>query len=632
MRYGWLAIVAAGAIVYANSLDNSFHYDDEHSIQHNIHLRSLANVPRFFIDPAMFSVDADKAMYRPLLLVTYALNFAAGSYEVAGFRAVNILLHVLCALTVGALARRLSDCPHTGLLAGLLFAVHPLGTEPVNYISSRSESLAALFFLLGVWLYVRASQEGNADGRGLTLLAMALGLLSKATPITMPAVLLAYDLVHGTASPWRTRVQSLVRRHWPFWGLTLFHVGVIWFNGFLSDSVRNPVRSMSTQWLTQLKAITFYVHRLALPVNLNVEPQFTAATRNGTVVLTSLAFALTLLFLALHSYRRGRRRILFLAVLGAAPMLPVMIMPLNILVNERRLYLPAAAVCMALALVLGGGRRGRDLFSARLHRGAVVALVWLLTFAGMTMQRNRDWRDEHSLWHAALRTAPLMPRVHLYLGNAHKNAAMSAPCVEQANAYWQQALASYRRTIELDPMGELGLRGLNNVGAVHFMLDDIDAAESAYQRAVGLDPHYADARVNLGSVLHERARRRTVRDAVQRELLLESVRAYERALRLSPNHPLAYANLGLAYFDLGEFERAGQAYERAYHINPADFRLLNNMGNLHVSLSMVHTGERSRAHLLQARHHYTRALQLNPAFNPPRAGLQEVQARLDRTP
>ena len=75
-----LLIACAVVVVYANSLDNAFQYDDRHSIVENPHLRALDNIPAFFSHPEYFSRDADKAMYRPLLLVTFALNYAWGQY------------------------------------------------------------------------------------------------------------------------------------------------------------------------------------------------------------------------------------------------------------------------------------------------------------------------------------------------------------------------------------------------------------------------------------------------------------------------------------------------------------------------------------------------------------------------
>ena len=98
-----LLALVVGA-VYANSMAGSFHYDDFHSLVLNSHIRSLEKLPGFFVDPGLFSVDAEKSMYRPLLLVSYALNYAWGGYGGGGYQAFNIAVHLLCALLIWRLA------------------------------------------------------------------------------------------------------------------------------------------------------------------------------------------------------------------------------------------------------------------------------------------------------------------------------------------------------------------------------------------------------------------------------------------------------------------------------------------------------------------------------------------------
>ena len=161
MRRAWVLVAAVSAVVYANSLGGGFHYDDEHSVEANPYVRSLGNVPRFFADPTMFSVDAEKGMYRPVLLVTYAVNFALGEFDVWGYHAVNVGVHAANACLVWWLASLLGLSAPGAALAGLLFAVHPACSEPVNYISSRSESLAALFYLLALSLWLRVGGRGR---------------------------------------------------------------------------------------------------------------------------------------------------------------------------------------------------------------------------------------------------------------------------------------------------------------------------------------------------------------------------------------------------------------------------------------------------------------------------------------
>ena len=141
-------------LCYMNFGGGVFHYDDFHSLVDNPHVRSLANIPAFFADPSAVSADAEKKMYRPLLLVTSALQYAAHGYEPLGFLLVNLLLHVAASLLVGALATTVLGSRPAGLAAALFFAAHPLASAPVNYISSRSESMGALAYLGGFWSYL----------------------------------------------------------------------------------------------------------------------------------------------------------------------------------------------------------------------------------------------------------------------------------------------------------------------------------------------------------------------------------------------------------------------------------------------------------------------------------------------
>ena len=92
-RTGALLVFLVASLLYANTLGHGFHYDDFHSVVHNPHIRSLENLPAFFTDPQLFSTDPQQAMYRPVLLVTYALNYAWGAEAPLGYHLVNILLH-----------------------------------------------------------------------------------------------------------------------------------------------------------------------------------------------------------------------------------------------------------------------------------------------------------------------------------------------------------------------------------------------------------------------------------------------------------------------------------------------------------------------------------------------------------
>ena len=125
-------------LVYAGSFDNAFHYDDIHSLVENPHIRSLANIPAFFHQPELFSEDPKGAMFRPLVLTSYALNYALGEYRVEGYHLFNLLLHLANSLLVYLILNKWWGSPMKAFAGGALFALHPINCESVNYICSRS--------------------------------------------------------------------------------------------------------------------------------------------------------------------------------------------------------------------------------------------------------------------------------------------------------------------------------------------------------------------------------------------------------------------------------------------------------------------------------------------------------------
>ena len=346
LRHAWIIILAAGLVVWWGTLDNSFHYDDFHSIVDNIHLRvaSVGSdvVRAFFSDPSTFSVDADKAMYRPLLVTSFALNHAIdvwlghGGYSVVGYHIVNIALHLGCALLVLWLAGLLGASRRAALLAGLLFVLHPVASEPVNYISSRSESLSVLFYLLAVCLYLRGAQ-GDRRWRWGAWVAMAAGLASKSTTITLPAALLLLDVLVLSGRDLRLVGWRFVTHHLPGWIVAAAYLMIVSGNGWLGRSLAQQVRGPWEQGLTQLKAFVYYLVLLVTPLHQSVEPQFAEQATFGAEVGLPLLLLLSLLVGALWLARSGRWRALFLLSWVFLHLLPTVVVPLNVLVNGHPL-------------------------------------------------------------------------------------------------------------------------------------------------------------------------------------------------------------------------------------------------------------------------------------------------------
>jgi tetratricopeptide (TPR) repeat protein len=544
-------VVVLPCLVYLNSLPNPFHYDDGHSIVDNPHVRTLGNIPRFFVDPEMFSAQPENAMYRPLLLTTFALNYALSGYAVWSYHLVGILLHASCAWLVASIGRLLLRDERAALAAALAFGLHPVNSEAVNYLSSRSEVLAGLFFLLAFWNFLRRRQgEGRLAWIGGAFLA---GLLSKSTVVVLPAVLLVHDLLYRRR-PADLRLYALVG------GLALLYVGLVW--KFLAKAALGaPVRAYDEQFWSQVKALVLYLKLLLWPSGLSVDHQFLVSDALlDPFAASAFGFVLSLAWLAFY-HRNRHPLLLFCLAWFLLALAPSSLVPLNVLFNEHRLYVPSAAFAWAAGYAYLG-LTGRGEGWAKATQAAVV--VALLAYAATTSARNTVWRDALSLWGDAAEKAPLMARPFFFLGDAYAKKGR----LQEAMAALEQGL---KRDSGFAPahvqLGRLYLEG-----------GRAQEAERLVRRGLELEGDSAEAWAALAEVY--RAGNRWE----------ESLDAYQQAVRLNPEDSGLHNNLGNTYQMLNRPRQALEHHRWALELDPDDARTLVNLGNAHWML-----GERAQA-------------------------------------
>ncbi len=461
-----LLLVACIGLLYVNSLDNAFQYDDRHSIVENPHIRDLGHIVDFFVSAEYFSRDADKAMYRPLLLASLALNYAWSGYDTYSYHLVNIIIHALCALCVWGILLQLGRPPCMALLGALLFAVHPLCSEPVNYISSRSELMAAWGALTALWLYMLNSEKNSLLLSGLSVLFFAIGLFSKSIGIVFPLWLIAWDRQRN--APWRWLHYA------PYLAIAALYLLLV--RSFLTRAViGEPVRSWDVQLATQVKALVYYVYLAVAPFFLSVDHAFAESPLGDYLPWLCTAF----LGSAGWFFYRARGEYLGY-ILGGSALLPTLIVPLNVLVNEHRLYLPVAG----LAIVLSGLRVLERVRFLGVGAPLFIGLCFILT-----MQRNTVWLDEYTLWGDVAEKNPHAVRPYMYLGNAARSAG---------NA--QQALIHYNRALQLDSTHVVARAGL---ATAYQDLGRFDEAITGFKKAIEADPLMVDLNYSLARALQE---------------------------------------------------------------------------------------------------------------------------------
>jgi hypothetical protein len=517
-----LLIAAAGVAVYANSLSAPWVFDGQAMISTNQTIRALWPPDRFI-----------RGTNRPLAFFTFAANYAIGAREVWGYHVVNLSIHIGAALALFGVVRRTlcrgrlaarygRSAGGLALAVAILWLVHPLQTQSVTYVYQRFESLMGLFFLLGLYAFIRAldaSRPVRWYAVSLAFWLLALGM--KEVAVVLPVILLWYDRALAAAS-WR----ELFERRWQFYNILAGILTVVGLLGFSRTAVYRGGGVLWAHGVTSLEyarsqpgVILHYARLCFWPSGQCLDYAWPVARSAAEIVPPLAAIAVVLTVATWSIFRHPALGFLFgwffVILLPTSSFAP-----LRDLAFEHRMYLPLAAV--VAAVVLGGYRalqwlEARGGISGEFRRvaefGAVSACVLVLGTA--TYLRNSVYATEVSVWADTVAKAPHNARAHVHLANALR--------AERGNL----AEHHYRLAVELNPSCSEAHTNLGGLLARR----QPEQSVSHLRKALELAPRNADAHNNLANALARLGR------------LEEAIDHYRETLRLKPSHPQARANI-----------------------------------------------------------------------------------------
>lgn len=418
-RWIWsiLLLVVLGIVAYWNSFDAPLVFDDLVSIQKNTGVRFGD-----YLKPALLTT-------RPVLYLTFAMNYAFHGQDVWGYHLISLVLHLLNGILVFFIARHifrirlLDERPSTtcALWAAALFVVHPVQTESVTYISSRSELLSAFFYAAALLVFVKSSDQKVGFVLSLVVAALfLLGLLSKETAITLPATLALYDFLFRSEG----RIRPILSR-WRFY-ITFVVGGAIAIYFLVTVILRGSIGALEghltpfSYFLTQLRVITTYMQIVFLPLGLNLDYDFRPSSSpfDAAVIASGLVLIATL---GLGWFFRRRQPILsfsifwfFITLSPTSSFVPILDV-----IFEHRLYLPMLGVCLSFPVLMETAAhwfndKWRLLLNPAFCGGAVIVVL----LAG-TILRNHVWRDEVRLWTDVIAKSPQKSRPYNGLSSAY---------------------------------------------------------------------------------------------------------------------------------------------------------------------------------------------------------------------
>jgi tetratricopeptide (TPR) repeat protein len=582
----WILLVC-GSLVYANTFAVPFLFDDLPTIVDNQDIRRFWPVWHLFV----YSGETDIGVSgRPIANVSFALSYALGGLNVAGYHAFNLVVHVGAGLLLFGLVRRTLRSPRfagrfessavaIAFAVALLWLVHPLQTKSVTFIAQRIESLAAFFYLLTLYAFVRGATSSHTSKpwMSVAVIAAALGMATKEIVVSVPIVVFLFDATF-VAGSWR---GALAR--WKCHA-ALAATWIVLLVLLLTTARLNVVMDTSTalsplDYLkTQSAALWHYVRLFVWPAPLVFDYGMAG---DGVPLLTTpseyLPYALPLALVAAMT-AVGVLKLRPWAFLCAtfflilAPSSSVVPIRLDVMA-EHRVYLPIAALlllaCAGAAQLLA--RLGKDASQI-----AWIALALAVPLGAATFVRNRDFASDLSIWTDTVEKLPGSARAQTNLGIAlfdrgdyegaiarHRDAIRLRP--DYSEAYHnlasalmylerpQEAEVQYRKALELAPKA-----WATHLGLAEALLaqEKHDESAASFAAALSIHPDIASAYVRLGMI-------RQMQGNAE-----EAARLYEESLRRSPNDVTVLNQLGLAYGQLGRFDLAADRFGRALRVDP----------------------------------------------------------------
>lgn len=637
-----LLISIAALLLYANAINTPFQFDDHPYIVNNQYIKDLSNLD------AIFNVGNPK---RPLLMLTYAINYHLGGLNPVSYHVVNIALHALNGLLVYfvvfmILRHFLHDQNQhkirtnlTALLSSLLFICHPINTESVTYIWGRSGVLCTFFQLLALLTFILFSishQTGVTSTKRsrhlfayvwllISVLFFLAALATKTTAITLPFTILLLDFYFISRG---YSLKRLIK-----WILLFFlYLSVVLVRFFADSALRDEIRKslvniffhsaerpgeldLFSNLLTQSYATLYYLKLLILPINQNADHDFPASHHITEVpVILSMAFLFAFFVAARWLFNRNKLSS-FCIVWFLLSLSIFFFKPLPDYLVERRMYVPSICFSITLSHLMTA-----LVFSSKKHHvtriikvsTAGILIIVLVFYTIQTVKRNTVYRDSCTFWEDVAEKSPAKARVHINLGTsyAHQNRH-------------EEAIRAFQKADSLETNNE---KTLYNIGVSYKEIGLYEDALSALKEVVALSPEHIKAHSTMASIYYDSGNWRRASMKFKRLIAMdvddEKIRnelgysyyklkkldkaklELEKALSYNSRFVPALNNLGLVLIMQNQLNPAKDKFEKAIDIDPSFAQAYNNLGMIYIKTEEVD----------KATFSFAKAVELDPEY------------------
>jgi tetratricopeptide (TPR) repeat protein len=543
-------ILSVTFLAFSNSIFNGFAYDDTTQILQNQLIRSWSNLPDALTKEVWFwrvlqDKDPNKQLgpttpyYRPVFILYLMFGWHLfGGESAALWHLANIIMHLLAVYFVFKILEKITEDLRVTSIATLLFAVHPLRSESVAWISGSTDLFLALFLLPSFYFYMCYREEGKLKNLIYSLLLFLLATFSKEPAVALPIFIAAYEVfILNRRKPLLEKLKPAIQFSLLFFFVTIFYFAMRYHAlGFVLSDKNYKAYPKAEVLLTIPLVITKYIGLLFLPLNLSIFHQ-TEMIKSPV----NLNFILPLLFVLavcaglwkLRESTIARFAILWFAI-HLLPVLNLSAFAEDFLVQERYVYIPSVgfSLLIAMALVKIPIEQYLAFGSRRTVQAALIILIAII-FTGKTVAQNTSWKDDLTLWEHGANVASEQPMPSFILGHYYVKLQQPPKVIDVLEHYM---------TLKADnPMV------ITNLANSHMQMFEFNKERSHLTRAIEL----CEQGLRLTDTSQNAALWDTLGHAYTYDSDLKNypkARAYfARALQLEPDLTIAYFHMGATF-------------------------------------------------------------------------------------
>lgn len=576
-------------ILYGETIHSPFLFDDINNITENTSIRVTELTPSALFEAAGGSRGIKS---RGIAYMSFAVNYYFHGTDVAGYHLVNMIIHLLAGIFLYLVLKKTLDLslaahhkPDSRLIAffaSLLWLVHPLHTNTVTFIVQRMNSLAALFCIIAIFLYVQGRTAPATARRYLfffaALAAWFLALASKPIAAPLPLIILLYEwyFFQGLSRAWIKKILPCLA------GLpVLLYLVAFWSLG--SEPFQAYISGYDgwhfTFWqrlLTEPRVIFRYLSLLLFPLPARLIFDYTFdLSLSPLVPLTTLPAILGLaaLFLLAAFYAKKEPLLSFALAWFFACLALETIWP-TALIFEYKTYMPSMLFFLFFP-VLG-------LRFIRIKPLAIAGLILVsLLFSLWTWERNKVWHSEISLWNDVIKKQPLSARAYGNLGRALSLQGKQKEAIEKLNRALELIEKNKNRFGEESARGT-GMRAIihDNLAIIYRKAGNYAQAENNARQAILLVPTLFNSHLSLAIIHEKRGEHR------------KALAIFEKIAAQKYDTADLHNNWGVSYFALGEREKAVDRFLRAIEIDPLHGEAHYNLGVAYAAMGMYDRANR----------------------------------------